>query len=406
MIIGRTGLALLAVLAAGSAQAVRVPAPDPANGDGGVSSFYTWTEEIPPQPGRLLRSEPLDPSLGVPGAARQLRILYTSTNGVDGATPVVVSGALFLPHGAPPPGGWKLIAWAHGTTGLADICAPSWQGRSSRDRSYLGEWLAQGYAVVATDYQGLGTPGPHPYVLARPEAYSVLDSIRAVLQGGFGLANRAVVVGQSQGAGAAFATGGIAPAYAPEIAVEGVVATGLPYPSAPPPRPPTGEAATQGNHVFAYYLYIALTLQQSLGLARAEDLVTAKARPALEDARGTCVSEMFRTVMASGLNTANGPTPAYRDAYVAALPALRYPTLALKMPVFVGTGAEDHDVRPSAQLRLVRDACAAGTVLQAHLYTGLSHSAAVNGSLPDSLPFVRRIFAGETITPVCEPVAQ
>jgi hypothetical protein len=45
------------------------------------------------------------------------------------------------------------------------------------------------------------------------------------------------LVGQSQGAGAAFATGGIALAYAPEIAIKGVIATGIPYPSAPAPRP-------------------------------------------------------------------------------------------------------------------------------------------------------------------------
>jgi Secretory lipase len=76
---------------------------------------------------------------------------------------------------------WRALpAWAHGTVGSADVCAPSWAGRSERDITYLNPWLDQGYAVVASDYQGLGTPGGHPCLTTRPEAYSVLDSVRAV----------------------------------------------------------------------------------------------------------------------------------------------------------------------------------------------------------------------------------
>jgi alkylhydroperoxidase/carboxymuconolactone decarboxylase family protein YurZ len=116
-----------------------------------------------------------------------------------------------------------------GTVGIADICAPSWQARSYRDVRYLNEWLSQGFAVVATDYQGLGTPGPHPYLKVRPEAYSVLDSVRAVLRDVPGLANKIVIIGQSQGGGAAFATAAFAPDYAPELDIRGSVATGIPY---------------------------------------------------------------------------------------------------------------------------------------------------------------------------------
>jgi acetyl esterase/lipase len=125
---------------------------------------------------------------------------------MDGKTPVTVSGAYFVPKGTPPDAGWPLVAWAHGTTGIADVCAPSWIPRSERDAGYLNTWLQQGFAVVATDYQGLGTPGPHPYLAVRPEAYSVLDSVRAVLKGFSNVANKIVVIGQSQGGGAAFAT--------------------------------------------------------------------------------------------------------------------------------------------------------------------------------------------------------
>lgn len=117
----------------GIAGAAQVPAPDPAQGDGGVPPFYTWTDDIPALPGRMLRIEPLDLARGLSAAAEQFRILYTSTDGIDGKTPVVVSGAYFAPKGNPPAGGWPLVAWAHGTTGIADTCAPSWNPRSERD---------------------------------------------------------------------------------------------------------------------------------------------------------------------------------------------------------------------------------------------------------------------------------
>src|SRR4051812_11476571 len=227
----RISLATLfvAIVVTGLAHAAQVPAPDPSQGDGGVSPFYTWTGEIPAAPGQMLRTEPLDPALGLAMAGEQRRILYTSTDGMDGKTPIVVSGAYFVPKGTPPSGGWPLVAWAHGTTGIADTCAPSWIPRTERDAAYLNAWLQQGFAIVATDYQGLGTPGPHPYLAVRPEAYSVLDSVRAVLKGFPNLADRIVVIGQSQGGGAAFAAAGIAPSYAPELAIRGSVATGVPF---------------------------------------------------------------------------------------------------------------------------------------------------------------------------------
>jgi hypothetical protein len=103
-----------------------------------------------------------------------------------------------LPKGKAPKGGWPLLAWAHGTVGVADICAPSFAGRSPRDKTYLGYWLSKGYAVVASDYQGLGVPGGHPYLATRPAAYSMLDSVRAVQKGGFPVSRSVVLIGQSQ----------------------------------------------------------------------------------------------------------------------------------------------------------------------------------------------------------------
>jgi secretory lipase len=395
------------VLSATLAHAAQVPAPDLSQGDGGVSPFYTWSGDIPATPGQMLRTEALDPALGLTMAGEQRRILYTSTNGMDGKTPVVVSGAYFVPKGVPPAGGWPLVAWAHGTTGIADTCAPSWMRRSERDAGYLNAWLEQGFAIVATDYQGLGTPGPHPYLAVRPAAYSVLDSARAVLKGLPNVANRIVVIGQSQGGGAAFATMGIAPAYAPDLTISGGVATGVPYltpaimrPAANPPP------ADKADPTVAYNLYIAIMIQQLDPSKTDDQLVTDRALPLLQKARTSCVGPMFHDVLQAGLNRGNALKPAFLAGFAAVLPTMEYTTVHLPQPLFVGTGQEDHDVPPMSQLALVRNACAAGSLIEAHLYSGLNHGQTVNGSLKDSVPFVRKIMAGASIAPVCQPVAE
>ena len=133
-----------------------------------------------------------------------------------------------------------MIAWAHGTVGIADVCAPSWTPRSQRDIDYLNAWLAQGYAIVATDYQGLGTPGPHPYHVAKAEGWSVLDSVRAALKAFPQLSRSVVIVGQSQGAHAALSASLLAKDYAPGIKLLGTVATGVSIYA--PFEPPTESA--------------------------------------------------------------------------------------------------------------------------------------------------------------------
>jgi acetyl esterase/lipase len=396
------------LLSVGIARAAQVPVADPALGDGGVATFYTWAGDIPEAPGKMLRTEPLNPVLGLSGAAEQFRILYTSTDGAGDRTPVVVSGAYFVPKGTAPARGWPLLAWAHGTTGLADVCAPSWTRRSQRDAAYLNAWLAQGFAIVATDYQGLGTPGFHPYPVVRSHAYSVLDSIRAVLKGFPGIANRIVVVGQSQGGSATFAALGEASGYAPELQILGGVATGVPYRAAtvrPEPGSPA-QPSDQADRTVAYSLYTAIVLLKIDPALTPDKLISGRGLPLLETARTTCVGQMFRLATGAGLNRGNTLTPGFFSAAIDHLPLFKFSTVRLPVPIFIGSGDQDRDAAPSRQLALVRDACAAGSVVEAHLYAGLDHSATVNASLKDSVPFVRKLIAGEAISPVCKPTPE
>lgn len=378
--------------------------PDVRVGDGGVSAFYNWSRPIQ-RPGKLLRQEPLPPKLVLSEAGQGLRILYSSTDGIGGAERVVVSGAYFTPKGKPPKGGWPLVAWAHGTVGLADACAPSWAGRSERDIRYLNRWLSEGFAVVASDFQGIGTPGPHGYMMTRPVAYSVLDSVRAVVTTQHGLSRKVILVGQSQGASAAFAAAGFSPTYAPELDIRGVVSTGTPYVSAK--KVDATKTYIDGSRIdptIAYTYYLALTLQQMRPDIAASDFYTERAMPLLESARSMCIRPLVQAVIDEGL-TPDNAVKAGKQAEIFGpfLPHFVYPTLKLPMPTFMGAGAADMDVAPSGQMQLAREACDAGTVVEAHLYKGLDHSGTVNASLEDSLPFVRKVLDGQPIAPRCAP---
>src|SRR4051794_18935922 len=105
--------------------ALPVQAQSPSPDDGGVPAFYAWSGKTPAKPGRMLRAEAAADKTPLANAGSSTRILYTSTDGIDGRKLTYVSGELYLPKGKTPKGGWPLMAWAHGTVGIADKCAPS-----------------------------------------------------------------------------------------------------------------------------------------------------------------------------------------------------------------------------------------------------------------------------------------
>lgn len=392
--------ALLAACATGPGQG-QAEAP-PAPGDGGTSDFYRHAETTLPEPGQMLRQEALPPEKGIAEAGLQQRILYSSRSGVDGR-PIAISGQLFLPAGDPPRGGWPLLAWAHGTVGVADVCAPSWTGANPRHERYLGAWLAAGYAVVASDYEGLGTPGPHPYLDKRAEAQGVLDSARAALGAGLPLNGSVVIAGQSQGGGAALAAGGLAPSYAPDLQVAAVIATGAPY-LRPGALQATGVPADRPDPGLAYAFYLALTARLHDPSLTPDRFFTPAALPLAEAAAELCVGPLAGRVVAAGLTRQAALRPG-AEALVerAVLPRLAYPALRLPMPVFLGIGAADRDVAASGQLALLRDLCAAGTQAQGRLYAGLDHGGAWLASQRDAMEFAARALRGAPPPRECDP---
>jgi hypothetical protein len=372
-------------------------------GDGGVSSFYQYDADLPVEPGTLLRQEPLEDHQSVPGAAASHRLLYTSTDGLGGEDMVVVSGTLHLPPGTPPEGGWPLLMWSHGTVGIADKCAPSWTGYVPFHNDHLREWLIEGYAIVASDYQGLGTKGTHPYLATRPAAFSNLDIIRAVYSADFSLADGVVIAGQSQGAGAAIATAGYAPSYAPELDLRAVVATGVPFFT---PDALIAVQEARPNDVvdpMLGYNFLALSLLAQIDPDfHLEAYVSDEALPMARGISNICNRDMRAMIQESGLTYDKTfkirPSEQLKQAFA----LMQFPTLDISVPLFVGTGSIDRDTPPRMQAGFVKSACATGSTIEAHLYDGFDHLSVLNHSQTDSKLFVERALSGDPVSGNCD----
>ncbi|WP_260928875.1 lipase family protein [Novosphingobium sp. 9] len=379
------------------------------DGDGGVSPFYRWSGKIG-TPGHMLRQEALPANLPQPQDARATRILYSSTSGV-GRGAIIVSGMMFIPQGKAPKGGWPVVAWAHGTTGFADPCAPSWTGPSARDAEYLGRWLKAGFAVVASDYEGLGTPGVHPYLMWRSEGRSVLDGVRAALAAGKGtLANRVIVVGQSQGSGAALGTTYLAKSYAPKLNILGTVATGLVMTFDTPHD--ADYVAKSKAMTDVHFMNPGFGMLRIAGIDRSlhheldpAAFVQPAGYPLLKAARTQCLHALFdmadqnkltgEQVFVPDLQPIDGTMEAnfeFKDAHIPG-------------PLFVGTGLADDMAGTQGQYNAVKAMCAAGTNLQWHTYPGEDHGSTVNTSAKDSIPFALALLAGKLPTSNCATIS-
>ena len=174
-------------------------------------------------PGSLLSAETM-PGLAdvLNGRMHAARVVYRSTSG-DGQR-TVVSGSVFVPSGDPPEGGWPVISYGHGTTGVDKSCAPSSSDSLLGYAEVVSGLVWRGYAVALTDYQGIGEPGVQPYSDSRTAGLNMIDAVRALRATFKYVSNRWGAFGGSQGGGAAWAADEQARSYAPELNLVGAVA--------------------------------------------------------------------------------------------------------------------------------------------------------------------------------------
>lgn len=350
-------------------------------------------------PGSILRVWPLEG--GGPGAGDAFRILYRST-GLSGQA-IEVSGAIFIPPGAAPPGGRNVIAWAHPTSGVVEACAPSLMPDVSGMIWGLADMLRQGYVVVATDYPGLGVPGMiHPYLIGVSEGRAVLDSVRAArAMPDAGASNRFAVWGHSQGGHASLYTGELAASYAPDLKLVGVAAA----------APATylaelfdaDKSSPGGKDLTAMTIYSWSRLLNT----PAGSIVTAAAMPAYERIARDCIESI---VEFQAITEATKPLAG--EQFLKADPTEVEPWRSTMLkntpgqmpagaPVFLAQGTADTTVRPEITKQFGNHLCAQGTRASFVEMPGVTHTFAAKNSVQAALRWMGDRFRGTPAPSSC-----
>lgn len=297
------GLALtLSVALAGVAAGALIevtPAPEQAGaaappgtatsggGAGDLAAFYRAPSPLSDAPaGTLVRRQALPADPALPPGTRSWRILFHST-AADGGD-LLESGMVVVPGGSPPPGGFPVVSWAHGTTGVAPGCAPSRTGTGQIPG--LRSLVAHRMIVAAADYRGLGVAGYHPYLVGTSEAEDVLDAARAARSlAGSAASDAVVVAGFSQGGQAALFAGEVAPTYAPDLFLAGVAAV-APVTSALDLAPVGDQPPPSGQSAFtASVLWSWSHRYRSVRLAA---LLTPAGLAGLDVVRSACIDQV------------------------------------------------------------------------------------------------------------------
>lgn len=139
-------------------------------------------------------------------AAASIKVMTYNMQNVQGQTAQATAMVLF-PKVTQPADGYRMVVWEHGTVGVGDSCAPSNNLIHPRFKILAESLLAAGYVIVAPDYEGLGTPGIHPYLNLSSAAKSALSAVQAAKDHyGKQLNGDWMSVGQSQGGHASLGT--------------------------------------------------------------------------------------------------------------------------------------------------------------------------------------------------------
>lgn len=350
-------------------------------------------------PGQVVHAEPYHARWVPSRAAQAYKLTYVTSDLLQ--RPALSTGLIYLPAGQPPAGGWPVVSWAHGTQGVADACAPSVSGpyQPERDGRYLDQYLAQGYAVVASDYQGLGSVGEHAYLHGPTAARNIIDMVKASrtytagLPAAQQLSHRWVSVGHSQGAGAAVMAGHLATDLGgPSLDFRGTFGTGTPVAvdlTALVMQP--GNLSANAGAVNAYHAYLLLgLLQVEPGIDR---VLSDAGRQRLAQARQLCLGELSAALEGAS-------TGAMFRAPLLSVPGLApklrsyfgMPLRGFDRPLLMAHGVHDRDV-----VYLNTLLYAAGLALNrqpvAFRSYGTDHWGILDAASSDGLQFVNARFA-------------
>jgi acetyl esterase/lipase len=364
------------------------------------TAFYTPQEqELAGQPGTVIRSEPMR---GAPNGAAAYRVLYRSTGLHD--EPIAASGVVVIPAGPAPEAGRPIVAWGHPTTGIVPHCAPSLAYFVFQQMQGLRDLVNRGFMVAATDYPGLGTAGPHPYLVGVSEARAVLDSVRAVRElAGAGGGRRYAVWGHSQGGQASLYSGILAKSYAPDLELVGIAA------AAPATELAVLMADDLDSNGGRNLTAMTLWSWERVFNAPMQRVVEAAAIPVVNKLAEECIESPYDLVVrqrtASSLKQTflSVPNPLDLEPW-RSLAARNTPgVLPRDIPVFLSQGEDDKLVRPNVTKDYMRQLCDAGSSVQLVMLPGVSHGFIGRDSASRAVAWLSDRFAGARAPSDCRP---
>jgi alpha-beta hydrolase superfamily lysophospholipase len=380
------------------------------------SGFYNPPSSSPKgKPGQLVWAAPVP----APKGAIAWRIMYVSTT-FNGAH-VAVSGLVVAPsRGKVPRGGRKVLAWAHGTVGGARACAPSEQANPAQNLvNYYGfsspysvdvgvpeltTFVNRGYVVAATDYQGLGGPGVHQYVIGGTEARNVLDSVKAAQHIQSTHAGKDVVtLGWSQGGGAAIWVGQDA-AYGKPLRVLGSAALAPAVELGPQAQSkiPRGPVSTSSPyHEAALQLNVIRGLHAAYPKLPLSEVLTPQGITAMAAYRYECNVHLGDVLEEEGLSPQmllKLPPPSNWLQKFYANTQGSSPTVG---PVLVMQGTADTVVNPNASTAYVKRACQFRQPVQYTMYAGATHQTIPSVAQKQYLAWIADRFAGHRAPSNC-----
>jgi pimeloyl-ACP methyl ester carboxylesterase len=383
---------------------------DAPSADIATTSSSTTTEaaagpvEVPPAGDLYALAEPLEP--GKPGDviavqtvegldidATVLRVLYHSESiaGDD----IAVSGIIAVPTTPAPAGGRTVLSWAHGTTGIADECAPS-KDPAGQSIGLIAPFLERGMVFVATDYEGLGTPGRHPYIAGVSEGRGVLDIVRAARALGdrADASDEVVIWGHSQGGHAALFANQIAPEWAPELKVVGTVA------GAPPSQLPLIAAALKDSPYRFYLGMVVAGWAAAYPDADPADVLTPLGVEQLAKVDEGCGGELAASWNDVPYDDLVHADPASVEPWATLLVENDPGFVVGESPVLIIHGEQDEQI-PTVSSKLLLDRmCGIGQVVERRTYPG-SHAGVIAPSLPDMLAWIDARLAGDPAPTSC-----
>lgn len=369
--------------------------------------FYEPPQELPAANGDLVRSEPseyhLDPLKAIPADAEVERIMYRSTDG--NGEPTAITGTVITPSSAWTGEGQRpVIGYAPGTQGLGDHCAPSRQLANGTEYEgvFVQAMLAKGYAVAMTDYEGLGTPGPHTYVNREVSGHAVLDAVRAAQRlphADLPSDGPVALYGYSQGGGATASAAELAGDYAPELDIRGAAAGAVPAELGA-----LGENL-EGGLYSAFLGYAAAGLADGGGVDL-DDYLNEDGEQYRADLERACTIEavgQFAFTDTSELTEDGRPLTDYLDEepFAGLVAEQRIGRGSPSFPVLVSQSKLDDVIAYEQSEQLAQQWCASGADVQFAPNLGPTHLGGAVAGFPRAFQWLDERLAGEPSTPNC-----